>query len=161
MLLLLGRVSVTVVGWLFGPALVGGNFARDALTDPAARAAVANWAQVAWAGLDRLRRHQQRHPFDPVLQDLVAHAETALADVPRPPDAGPELLVCPWFRVGDQIVRTVVMVARFDDPAEATLDELRVELMYPADDTAERYFRGQAAGNNLGGDVENGGGGSD
>lgn len=123
--------------------------------------AVAIWAEVAWAGLNRLRRHQQRHPFDPALQDLVADAEAALADVPRPPDADQEVLVCPWFRIGDLIIRTVAMVARFDHPADTTLDELRVELMYPADDIAERYLRGQASGKNLGGDVENDGDGSD
>jgi hypothetical protein len=33
------------------------------------------------------------------------------------------------------------MVARFDHPAEITLDELRVELMYPVDEAAERFFR--------------------
>jgi hypothetical protein len=33
------------------------------------------------------------------------------------------------------------MVARFDHPAEITLDELRVELMYPMDEVAERFFR--------------------
>lgn len=32
------------------------------------------------------------------------------------------------------------MVARFDQPAATTLDELRVELMYPADGIAEQYF---------------------
>lgn len=65
-------------------------------------------------------------------------------------------MVCPWFRIGDRIIRTVVMVARFDHPAETTLDELRVELMYPADDLAEQYFRGQARGEHAGGEVENG-----
>jgi hypothetical protein len=33
------------------------------------------------------------------------------------------------------------MVARFDPIAEVTLDELRVELMYPLDQAAERFFR--------------------
>jgi len=33
------------------------------------------------------------------------------------------------------------MVARFDHPAEVTLDEVRVELMFPMDEVAERFFR--------------------
>jgi hypothetical protein len=33
------------------------------------------------------------------------------------------------------------MVARFDHPAETTLDELRLELMYPMDGTAEEFFQ--------------------
>jgi transcriptional regulator with XRE-family HTH domain len=130
---------------LFGPAIVGSNFVRDALTNRAAAGTLVNWPEVAWAGLDRLRRHQQQNPFDPQLRDLLTLAESALADVPRPQPADPEILVCPWFRVDGRIIRTIAMVARFDPPAELTLDELRVELMYPMDATAERFFRAQTA----------------
>jgi transcriptional regulator with XRE-family HTH domain len=126
---------------LFGPTVVGSNFVRDALTNPGLAGTIVNWAEVTWAGLDRLRAHRRRSPFDPELAALVALAEAALADVARPEPATSGLLVCPWFRVGDQIIRTLAMVARFDHPAELTLDELRVELMYPMDDTAERFFR--------------------
>lgn len=125
---------------LFGP-IVGSNFVRDALTNPAAAGRIANWPEVAWAGLDRLRNRQRANPFDPELAQLVALAEAALATVPRPQPATPDLLVCPWFRDGDQIIRTIAMVARFEHPADITLDGLWVELMYPADDTADRYFR--------------------
>ena len=130
---------------LFGPTVVGSNFVRDALTNPAQAKAIVNWPEVALAGLDRLRNHQRRCPFDPELARLVAAAEAALADVPRPAPATSDLLVCPWFRVGDQIIRTIAMVARFDHPAETTLDELRVELMYPMDDTADDFFRSRPA----------------
>lgn len=160
---------------VFGPAVVGSNFVRDALTDPAAAQTIANWPEVAWAGLDRLRHQQQRNPFDPELQQLVAQAEAALTGVPRPQPSDPGILVCPWFRIGDQIIRTIALVARFDHPAEITLDELRVELMYPMDEIAERFFRSHATrppetrtrdprkhGDRFSGrDVENRGAGSD
>jgi hypothetical protein len=35
-------------------------------------------------------------------------------------------------------------VARFDHPAETTLEEVRVELMYPMAETADRFFRTRA-----------------
>ena len=38
------------------------------------------------------------------------------------------------------MIRTVGMVMRFDTAVELTLDELRVELTYPADETARRFF---------------------
>jgi len=126
---------------LFGPHVVGSNFVRDSLTNPAAAQVIVNWPEVAWAGLDRLRLHLSRVPFDDELRTLVALAETALADVPRPAPAESGLMVCPWFRVGEKVIRTIAMVARFDHVAEVTLDELRVELMYPADAAAERFFR--------------------
>ena len=50
-------------------------------------------------------------------------------------------MVCPWLQVGGTVVRTITMTARFDHIAEVTLDELHVELMYPLDDDAERFFR--------------------
>jgi hypothetical protein len=57
-----------------------------------------------------------------------------------------ELAICPDFRVGDEVVRTVSMVARFDTARELTLDELQIELTYPRDAAAERFFRDRAAG---------------
>ncbi|OLB66898.1 MAG: hypothetical protein AUI10_01470 [Actinobacteria bacterium 13_2_20CM_2_72_6] len=126
---------------LFGETVVGSNFVRDALANPAAAEAIVNWPEVAWAGLDRLRRELNRAPFDDGLRGLVGLAESALAGVPRPATTGSDPLVCPWFRIGDRVVRTITMVARFDHATEVTLDELRVELMYPMDDDAERFFR--------------------
>lgn len=69
----------------------------------------------------------------------------AIADLPRPDSSGnpghDSLVVCPWFRVGDTVVRTVLLAARFDTPIEVTLDELRIELVYPLDAAAEQFFR--------------------
>jgi hypothetical protein len=74
------------------------------------------------------------------LAELVAAAEETLSAVPRP-TTSPDALVCPWFRVGESVVRTMSMVVRFEPAVDITLDELRVELMYPMDDDADRYFR--------------------
>jgi transcriptional regulator with XRE-family HTH domain len=130
---------------LFGPQVVGSNFVRDALADPATADTIVNWPEVAWAGLDRLRQDARQSPFDEELHSLIAMAEAALDGISRPPTAGAGLIVCPWFRVGGKVVRTIAMVARFDHIAEVTLDELRVELMYPLDDDAERFFRAKTA----------------
>jgi transcriptional regulator with XRE-family HTH domain len=137
--------NVFLANWacsvLFGPQVVGSNFVRDSLANPAAAQAIVNWPEVAWAGLDRLRHQLDRTPFDQELHHLVTLAENVLAGVARPSTDEPTLAICPWFRIGDQIVRTIAMVARFDPIAEVTLDELRVELMYPLDEAAERFFR--------------------
>jgi transcriptional regulator with XRE-family HTH domain len=131
---------------LYGGDVVGANMVRRFLSDPAAaRQAIVNWAEVAWAGLDRLRHQRDRTPLDAQLTELLTLAEAALSGVPRPDMASSDLVVCPWFRVGDRIVKTIGMVARFDSPAEVTLDELRIELAYPLDENSERFFREQAA----------------
>lgn len=130
---------------LFGSDVVGTNLVWHWLANPDAASMVLNWPAVAWAGLDRLRYQQARSPFDEQLAGLVERAEKAMAGIARPDGADPGLAVCPTFRIGDQTVRTIAMVARFDWATDITLDELRVELMYPADADAERYFRHAAA----------------
>ena len=45
---------------------------------------IANWAEVAWAGLYRLRRRLDRDPLDEDLQKLVSGAQEALHGVPPP-----------------------------------------------------------------------------
>ena len=52
-------------------------------------------------------------------------------------------MVCPRLRLGGEIVGTVTMVARFGATRAVTLDELRVELIFP-DEIADAWFR-QAA----------------
>jgi len=131
----------TACARLYGPQLVGANLVRRFLTDPAARQVVVNWAQVAWAGLDRMRHQLDRAPFDEQLADLVQLAETALSGVGRPAPPASELVVCPWVRVGDEVIKTIGIAARFDEAAEVTLDELRIELAYPLDEAADHFFR--------------------
>ena len=46
-----------------------------------------------------------------------------------------DFVICPQFRIGDEVIRTISMVARFDT------DELAIELSYPEDAAAERFFR--------------------
>lgn len=132
-------------GTLFGPDLVGTNMLRRFYGDPTIRASIVNLPDVAWAGLERLRREQRRAPLDDELATLVELAAAAVSDIPRPAEPPAELVICPDFRVGDEIVRTVSMVARFDTARELTLDELQIELTYPRDAAAERFFRGCAA----------------
>jgi hypothetical protein len=125
------------------PGLGGGRPARQ----HAKRATgLELWPEVAWAGLDRLRENAKRTPFDPGLQALIGRAETALAGVPRPQPAEAGLIVCPWFSIGGTIVRTIALTARFDHAADVTLDELRAELIYPLDEQADRFFRGNDGG---------------
>ncbi len=129
---------------LFGGDLVGVNLIRRFLADPAVSRTVVNWPAVARAGLARLREQLARAPMDDLLRELVALAEAAVAHLPPPTPPGEEFVVCPWFRIGDRVVRTIGMAARFDPVAEVTLDELRVELIYPLDRDAERFFRAGA-----------------
>ena len=106
---------------------------------------VENWEPVAWVGVQRLEDDLHRHPGDPELMALVDLASKAVRGFEQAPDVGSDLVICPHFRFGDTVVRTVSVVAQFGSARDVTLDELRVELVFPADAEAESFFRSAAA----------------
>lgn len=81
-----------------------------------------------------------RQPEDLVLAELLGVALDAVRDVPRPLAPGGELVLCPHFAVGGCVVRTMSVVAQFGAAQDLTLDELRIELIYPADVEAAAFF---------------------
>jgi transcriptional regulator with XRE-family HTH domain len=126
---------------LYGEGLAESNLVRRFLIDPHARDAVVNWPEIASAALQRLRRERDRAPFDETIAELVHDAEAVFGDVPTPQRPAPDLVLCPWYRVGDRIIKTIGVAAHFDATAEITLDELRIELSYPLDQISDDFFR--------------------
>lgn len=53
-------------------------------------------------------------------------------------------MVCPRFRIGGRVIRTISAVLRFDTAVEVTTSELRVELMFPANGESDAFFRERA-----------------
>lgn len=106
---------------------------------------VRNWADVVHAALAALRRDAAQ-AADAESASLLQRAETLSRDFPGGPGtpAEPAPVICPVFEFGGQIVRTISVVMRFDTATEVTTSQLRIELMFPADDQAEAYFRARA-----------------
>jgi transcriptional regulator with XRE-family HTH domain len=116
--------------------------------NPALRQAIENWAEVVWSGVAGLEADVLA-TGDPELAEALERAHEALADTPRP-EAISEgaAVVCPRIRMGEHTLRTITTVMRFGNAREVTLDELRVELMFPADAVSATLLRqlGEAAG---------------
>lgn len=109
------------------------------------RETIENFSAVGWTFLRRLRKEVADSGPDERLRELLERAEVYMKDVPDDIEhVGSELVVCPHFRIGDQVIKTVSMVARFGTAREVTLDELRVELVFPGDEEAEAFFRNSA-----------------
>ena len=108
------------------------------------REMIENFDTVAWGFLQRLRHEIASSSLDHRLQTLLERAESYLNDLTPPVqtniDAGSELVICPRLRIGNQTISTLSMIARFGHTREVSLEELRVELLYPADQTAELFF---------------------
>jgi transcriptional regulator with XRE-family HTH domain len=106
---------------------------------------VENWQDIVWSGIAGLRREASRSS-DLELDALARRAEARAVTIPRPEQyARPDLpVVCPRLRIGDRVIRTIATVMRFDTAIDVTLSDLRVELMFPADDESEAWFRSLA-----------------
>jgi len=109
------------------------------------RELVENWQDVIRVGVASLRR-EARRTADPGLLELVARAEAhSLRGPDSDSDLDPDLpVVCPRLKLGGQVVRTISAVMRFDTAVEITASELRIELMFPADEASDAAFREQA-----------------
>ncbi len=106
------------------------------------REMVENWAEVAWITLVRLRREAALAGTDTQLLKLLSRAESLLEDIEPPANLDTSApTVTSRLRLQGEIISTVSTVASFSGALDVTLDELRVELIFPADETAEAFFR--------------------
>lgn len=103
---------------------------------------IENFEEIAWVGLARLQAEAARFPQDEELAELVDLAADAVRGLPRPSVDPLMRVLCPHFRIGEEVVRTISVVAQFGSPLDVTLDELRIELIHPADERAQRFFEG-------------------
>ncbi len=116
----------------------------DAFLAPGpARDQLDNFAEVAWSLFTRFSRATASLPAETAeLEPLRKRVHQYLDGVPRPPpDATGEPVICPTFRLGDRRIRTIGMTMRFGPSRDVTLEELSVDVLYPRDDEAERFFR--------------------
>lgn len=106
------------------------------------RDCVLNWPDVIQAGLISLR-HAAADAGDGEVIGLLRRAEAHARDLVVTPDQprGSFPVVCPVFQLDGQIVPTISTVMRFDTAVEVTTSQLRIELMFPANEAAESYFR--------------------
>jgi hypothetical protein len=117
-----------------------------ALTAPGgARERMVNFAAVALAVMQRLADEVAAAPGD---QDLRALYDEVLdyPGVPDPKVAIPldhnsDIAVIVHYRVGDSDVRLLSALATFGSPLDVTLQELRLETFFPADEATEGWLR--------------------
>ncbi len=139
-------VDVNAAGRHLWPVPEGGptNAVDTFLAPGPVRDMIENFDDVAWVFLQRLRHEIAGSGPDPRLHALLERAESYLKDVAPAAsatgDAGTDLVICPRLRIGDRTIATLSMIARFGNTREVNLDELRVELMFPADAAAESFF---------------------
>ena len=97
-----------------------------------------NWDQVAAYALALLNDDLLRFPHDDTLRQLTEHANAAAQ--PDPSYLGSPV-AHPRLRIGRELVETISVIVRFNSPVDAFSEELRMELLHPADEHAETILR--------------------
>ena len=113
---------------------------RSCMAEDGLKPYLENFAELMAALLDRCQRALLIDPLNDGLQRVVQDI-LRLPDAPQAPQsAGVRPVVPLIFRDGDERFAFFTMLAGFGAAQDVTLDELKVELMFPADDATRRAF---------------------
>jgi hypothetical protein len=110
---------------------------------------VQNWEEVATRLLQRLHREIAANPADTaasaLLEELLGYPDVPgrwrTPDLDRPP--APLLPIC--YRRGDLTFRFFSTITTFGTPQDVTLQELRIEAFFPADEPTRAALQRLAA----------------
>jgi len=106
---------------------------------------IENWEEIVWVALARMRREATASGREELVE-RVAAVEARVAEVSEPPASirTDVPVMCPRIRLGDQVIQTVTTISQFGNAQDVTLDELKVELVFPGDDAAAAFFESMA-----------------
>lgn len=126
---------------------VGLNVMRAVLDPAGLRQCLRNGDTVACVLLARLRAEAALAPTDPAFAAYVQEM-TSLADLAdeSPPSTNEvfDLATLPLeFRHGEQTLTFFTMIATLGTPLDVTLQELRLETLFPADELTRKFLNNQ------------------
>lgn len=128
----------TAAAQLFSPIGVReGVSLIDVLLREEVQALIENWPDVAHHSAHRLRTESAAQGGNPILDA----AADALSTAPLPDSQSPGPVIATVYRVGDMRLSLFSTIAQFGTPEDLALDDLKIELFFPADDTTEQVLR--------------------
>ena len=124
---------------LFAPLqMAEGKSLLDLVTHPVMAEVVENWPQVAHYTALRLRAESAARGGIPELDAAIAH----LGDFAKPSsEVMPGPSVPTIYRFGDQRLALFGTLAQFSTIADETLEDLKIELFFPADTQSEAFLQ--------------------
>jgi transcriptional regulator with XRE-family HTH domain len=135
-----GRLGAFLIG---GPG--HGNMLRQFFDPNDIRSVVVNWEEVAGDLIRHLHDEIAATPSDAKAVDLLDEV-LRYPGVPatwrmRQVGSAPTPLLTVHFRKGDTNLRFFSTITRFGTPRDVTIDELRIESTFPADDATTELCR--------------------
>jgi len=125
------------------------NLGRLIASPAGMRPYLENWSEVARKVIGRMHRELGgAHVRDPAEDAILRDIAPVLAELGPPPSATEALpiFVGVRFRRGDLAVRLFTTIATLGTPLDVTLEELRVEMLFPADAETKQVLAARAAG---------------
>jgi hypothetical protein len=119
------------------------NIARILVSPKGDRAYIENWPEVARRGLGRLRRELGgAHVRDATDKELLRMIDAALVELGEPPEPleAPSVIYPIRFRRGELALNLFTTIATMGTPVDVTLQELRIEMFFPADEQSKRVL---------------------
>ncbi len=118
------------------------NLIEALISDSPATSSIENWHEAVGLILQRLKVEVFQLGQDEVLSDLIVQLENHIdAHSKQPLQIDFTQAVIPTrFRIGDQIVSVFSTLAQFGTVFDIALADLKIELMFPADDETEAFF---------------------
>ncbi len=121
------------------------NLLRVALSPDGMRRFTVNWDAVAASLVQRLHREVLSQPSNDALRKVYDEV-MEYPDLPSPSEAllpsGNDLLLPIHYRFGEVDVRLITTITTLGAAYDVTLEELRLEVSYPADRASEAALRG-------------------
>jgi transcriptional regulator with XRE-family HTH domain len=141
------RAAARLAEYLIGGS-AHGNMLRQFFDPDDMRAAVVNWDEIAGDLMRHLHDEVAATPSDTRLRALMDEV-LRYPGVPdrwreRPLDTAPPPVLTVVFRKGDAELRFFSTIARFGTPRDVTVDELRIECVFPGDEATAELCRALA-----------------
>ena len=119
------------------------NVLRDILVPGKLRNSILNWDDIARALCRMLELEVARRPHDAEAQGFLdeIRAIQGVGDLLEHPGSGvnaPVLAI--RFQIGEEVLNLFSLIATVGMSADATLDDLRIETLLPADDATRQWF---------------------
>ncbi|MEE8147379.1 MAG: helix-turn-helix transcriptional regulator [Longimicrobiales bacterium] len=146
-IVLANSASAKLMAYLLGPAAgsVGPNLVRLLFDPQGLRPYVSNWHEVARVMVDRIHRESatglEGDETRELLEDLLAYPGVperwASPDLEQPLD----LLIPIRFRKDEMELNFFTTITTLGTPQDVTLQELRIECLFPMDEASEKNLR--------------------
>lgn len=132
------RCGASLLG---GVGLDVGDSLLDAITDsPALRDAVENWSDLVRHMSVRLRTESAHLGGDAVLDAAADKLAAEAGTKPEAPDSALEAVVPTRYRVGNMVLSFFSTIAQFGSAEDIALADLKIELMFPADEVTKQVL---------------------